>query len=82
MMLYQHSRFHPVNNRAKCEELGRKLVEQQKERLALIERCLTENERRRQTIPDGTTESRIARNMVRQIRAEFEVEEIIWCTNT
>ncbi|KJH44661.1 hypothetical protein DICVIV_09308 [Dictyocaulus viviparus] len=69
--------FNPVNNRATCEQLGKKLVEQQKERLALIERCLAENERLKQTIPEGTIESRIVRNTIRQIRAEFEVEDVI-----
>ncbi|KIH47599.1 hypothetical protein ANCDUO_22338 [Ancylostoma duodenale] len=92
--------FHPVNSRATCESVGKRLVEQQKERLALIQRCLEENERRAQTVPEGTFEARIVRNTVgflfsqlqisefwrrasedfiqiRQIRAEFEVEEII-----
>ncbi|EPB73240.1 hypothetical protein ANCCEY_07665 [Ancylostoma ceylanicum] len=69
--------FHPVNSRATCESVGKRLVEQQKERLALIQRCLEENERRAQTVPEGTFEARIVRNTIRQIRAEFEVEEII-----
>ncbi|WKX90772.1 hypothetical protein Q1695_009539 [Nippostrongylus brasiliensis] len=69
--------FHPVNSKAKCEEVGKRLAEQQLERLALIERCLHENEQQAKSAAEGSLEARILRNTIRQIRAEFEVEKII-----
>ncbi|KAK5973856.1 Disc proliferation abnormal [Trichostrongylus colubriformis] len=69
--------FHPVNNRQTCERLGKKLAELQLERIALIERCLTENQERQKSVPEGTMEARLLRNTIRHIRSELEVEEII-----
>ncbi|XGW22983.1 hypothetical protein V3C99_005319 [Haemonchus contortus] len=69
--------FHPKNNRATCEHVGKRLAELQLERIALIERCLSENQQRENSVPQGTIEARLLRNTIRQIRAEFEVEEII-----
>ncbi|KAK6021130.1 hypothetical protein OSTOST_13208 [Ostertagia ostertagi] len=69
--------FHPVNSRATCEHVGKRLAELQLERIALIERCLSENQQREKSVPEGTMEARLLRNTIRQIRAEFEVEDII-----
>ncbi|KAK6058644.1 hypothetical protein COOONC_03784 [Cooperia oncophora] len=56
--------FHPVNSRATCEHVGKRLGELQLERIALIERCLSENQQREKSIPEGTIEARLLRNTV------------------